>query len=195
MSTCNRLDRESLGSWPTISKNLPAMLNIEIFNACRMPFWLSNFFLFFKGHFTKMCSAKFPPFTVKASPKIACHKILQLVDRNIVGLRSWHSSRYFQIPNTLQFRLNNFDSAMTTTSAWQAQLYVNNDFPNWIGWRVIANIDWNLKHWMHWCECDYAVFERKIWIGLKNLTLENWPKTGGLCLWSSMVIKCIMLGI
>ena len=28
---------------------------------------------FIGGHFTKMCSTKFPPFTVKASPKFACH--------------------------------------------------------------------------------------------------------------------------
>ena len=70
-----------------------------------------------------MCSAKFPPFTVKASPKTACHKIqwLQFANRNIVGLQSWHSSRHFQIPitlaiSTLQLRLGidcNFGLAST----------------------------------------------------------------------------------
>ena len=70
------------------------------------------------------------------------------------------------------------------------------DFPNIIGWRAIVEVNWNLEHWMHWCECDYAVFRWKLWIGLKDLTLEIWPKTGGLCLWSWswMMIKCIMQG-
>ena len=57
------------------------------------------------GHFPKMCYAKFPPFTVKASPNIACHKTqwLQFVNRDIVGLQSWHSrhSRIFQMSTTL----------------------------------------------------------------------------------------------
>ena len=50
-----------------------------------------------------MCSAKFPPFTVKASAKTACHKIqwLQFVGRNIAGLQSGHSRRHIQIPITL----------------------------------------------------------------------------------------------
>ena len=75
-------------------------------------------------HFTKMCSTKFPPFSVKASPKTAYHKIqwLQFANRNIVGLQSWHSSRHFQIPITiailtLQLRLGtncNFGLANTT---------------------------------------------------------------------------------
>jgi hypothetical protein len=52
------------------------------------------------GHFTKMCSTKFSPITMKASPKIACHKIqwLQLENKNIIRLQSWHSSKHFQIP-------------------------------------------------------------------------------------------------
>ena len=79
------------------------MFNIEVFNACQMPIWsLSIFFCFlYWGHFTKMCSAKFSPCTVEASPKIACHKIQHFVNSNLVGLQSWHSSRHFQIPITL----------------------------------------------------------------------------------------------
>ena len=132
-----------------------AVFNIEVFNTCQMSFWPSyiyKFFLIIVGQFTKMCSAKFPLVIVKASSKNACHKIswLQCANWTRVGLKSWHSSRHFQIPNNSC----NFNSA---TSAWQAQLYANMDFPNKIGWRVIAKVDWNLKHWMHWCECHYAV--------------------------------------
>ena len=142
---------------------------------------------FFWGTFTKMCSARFPLVTVKASAKLSCHKIqwLQFAKRNIVGLPSWHSSRHFQIPITLAFFwLYNFNSALTATSAWQAQTYVNVDFPNRIGWRVITKVDWNLRNWIHWYECHYAVFRWKIWIGLEILTLGNRPKIRGLCLWS-----------
>ena len=32
-------------------------------------------FFLFLGHFANLCYAKFPPFTVQASPEIACHKI------------------------------------------------------------------------------------------------------------------------
>ena len=32
------------------------------------------YYYYFKGHFTKTCFAKFPPITVKASPKIVYHK-------------------------------------------------------------------------------------------------------------------------
>jgi hypothetical protein len=92
----------------------------------------------------------------------------------------------------LRFGLCNFDLALTATSAWQAQLYVNVDFSNRIGWRMIAKVDWNLRHWMHWCKCHYAVFQWKIWIGLNFLTLWNQPKPKELCLWSWMMIKCIM---
>ena len=52
------------------------------------------------------------------------------------------------------------------------------DFRNWIGWRVITEVDWNLKHWMHWCKCRDAVFQWKIWIGLEFFTLGNRPKIG-----------------
>ena len=73
--------------------------------------------LLFPGHFTKMCFVEFPPFTVKAYPKTACHKIqwLQFLNRNIVGLQSRHSSKHSQISMTpaistmhwLQLRLGN----------------------------------------------------------------------------------------
>ena len=57
----------------------------------------------FSGHFTKMCSTKFPPATMKASSKTACHKIqwLQFTIRNITRFQSWHSSKHFQIPIAL----------------------------------------------------------------------------------------------
>ena len=80
-------------------------------------------FLFW-GHFIKMCFVKFPPFTVKASQKIACYKIqwLKFVNRNIAGLQSWHSSINFQISitlaiSTMQLRLStdcNFGLISTT---------------------------------------------------------------------------------
>ena len=102
------------------------VFNIEVFNACQMPFGLSKKFFFFGfwGHFTKTCSAKFPPFTVKASPKSAFHKIqwLQFVNRNMVGVQSRHSSIHFQIIITpviltMEFQhgtVYNFDLASTT---------------------------------------------------------------------------------
>ena len=77
-------------------------------------------FLFILGHFTKMCSANFPPVTVKASPKTACHKIqwLQFANRNVVGLRSWHSSGHFQIPITpaISTRHTNCNFNLTSTT-------------------------------------------------------------------------------
>ena len=128
----------------------------------------------FWGHFTKACSAKSPPFTVKAFQKTACHKIqwLQFVTRNIAGPQPWYSRKHFRIPVTLQFGHCNFDLALTATSAWQAQLYVNVDFPNIIGWRVIVIVDWNLKNGMHWCECHCAAFWWEIWIGF-----DTWKST------------------
>ena len=136
----------------------------------------------FVGHFTKLCSAKFPPFTVKASPKTAYCKIrwLQFANRDNIRLQSWHFQNFNNSCN--------FDFA---TSTWQTHLYVNVEFPDRIGWRVIVEVDWNLKHWMHWYECHYAVFWWKIWMGLEFLTFGNQPKTRGLHLWSSMTIKCI----
>ena len=165
-------------------QNSNSDLPVHLSNAILAP--KKVYFIFW--HFTKMCYANFPPFTVKASPKIAYHKIqwLQFANKNIARLQSWHSSQHFQIPITHVIWLCNFDLALTATLAWQAQLYLNMDFPNKIGWRVIAKVNWYLKHWMHWCEGHYAVFRWKIWIGLEFLTLENRPKTIGLYLWSAL---------
>ena len=142
----------------------------------------------FVGHFTKLCSAKFLRFIVKVSPKTAYCKIrwLQFANRNNIRLQSWHSSRHFHISITLvvstrQLRLGKHIYMWT----WSSQI-------DRIGWRVIAKVDWNLKHWMHWYERHYAVFRWKVWIGLEFLTLGNQPKTEGLCLWSWMMNKCIM---
>ena len=73
-------------------------------------------------HKNAMC--KFPLVTMKASPKIACHKTqwLQFAYRNIVGLQSWHSSPHSHIRITLailttQLRLGidcNFGLASTS---------------------------------------------------------------------------------
>ena len=79
------------------------VFNVEVFNTCQVSFWLSNKApLFGGGNFTKMCHAKFPPVTLKASPKIACHKIqwLQFANRNIARLRSRHSGKHSQNPIT-----------------------------------------------------------------------------------------------
>ena len=114
--------------WDDMPQPWP-MFNIEVFNSCQMPFYyfiflLFSFFLF--GHFTQMCFAKFPPFTVKASPKIACHKILwlQFASRNIAGLQSWHSSKFFQIPINL---------AILTLQLWLGTDY-NFDFASIAIW-------------------------------------------------------------
>ena len=101
------------------------MFNIEVFDTCQMSFWLSSFFsfpFFWALHRGMLC--KVSPFTVKSSPKGACHKIqwLQFANRNIVGFQSWHSSIHFQIPitpaiSTLQLRLGidyNFGLVSTT---------------------------------------------------------------------------------
>ena len=103
--------------------DLGPVFNIKVFNTCQIPFWPSKKF-YFLGHLTKMRSAKFSPFIVKASPKTAHHKIqwLQFANSNIAGLQSWHSSRHFQIPITpailtLQLWLGidcNFSLASTT---------------------------------------------------------------------------------
>ena len=77
------------GTWDSDSDSGP-IFNIEVFNTCQMPFWPYYYYYYYCfEHFTKMCSAKFPPFTVKVSPKIACHAIqwLQFANRNIVGFQ------------------------------------------------------------------------------------------------------------
>ena len=162
------------------------VFNIEVFNACQMSFWPSKMFWVLGALHKNVALQSFHLSQWRSCQKIACHKIqwLQFVKRIIVGLQSWHFSKHFQIPiipaiSTLQLPLGthfNFSLASTTT------IYVNVGYPNIIGWRVIAEVVWNLKHWMHWCECHYALFRWKIWIGLKNLTLGNWQRIGGLCL-------------
>ena len=57
---------------------------------------------------------------------------------------------------------------------------------------MIVEVGWNLKHWMHWCECHYTIFRWTTWIGLETLTLGNRPKPIGLYLRSWTIIKCIM---
>ena len=104
MSTCNRLDLESLGSWLTMPQNLPGngMWCSILKSSTLVKYHFGcQIFLFVFEHFTKMCSAKFPPILVKASPKIACHKIqwLQFASRNIAKLQSSHSDRHFLSSN------------------------------------------------------------------------------------------------
>ena len=139
-----------------------------------------------------MCFAKFPPFTMKASPNIACQKIqrLQLLNRNIVAILALQQT----LPNSNNSC--NFDLALTATSALQAQLYVNVDFPNRIGSRVITKSRLKLETLDALTQvsfCERLLMENMDWA--KNLTLGNRPKTGGLCLWSWVMIKCIMQGI
>ena len=63
----------------------------------------------------------------------------------------------------MQLRLCNFDSALTATSAWQAQLYVNGDFcQTKLGEGWSQKLSETFKHWMHWCECH-----------LRGLHMEN----------------------
>jgi hypothetical protein len=45
----------------TPTKSMGAVLNTEVCNICQMPFWLlKKAFFLGGGHFTKMCSVKFP---------------------------------------------------------------------------------------------------------------------------------------
>ena len=151
-----------------------------------------GFFFWGGGHFIEMCSAKFPPVTVKASPQIACHKIqwLQFPNRNIVGFQYWHSCRHFHISITfailtlrLQLGTNyNFGLERTTLCerGFSKQYWVKIDrkgrlkFETWDALMRVSFFWW------------------KIWIGLQISTLENRPRTRGLYLWNWMVIKCIM---
>ena len=125
--------------------------------------------------------------TLHASRKTTHHKIqsLQFANINITRLQYGHSSKHFQISITLVI-------STLRLRRGKLHLYVNVEFLDRIGWRVIAEVDWNLKHWMHWYECHYVVFRWNTWIGLEFLTVGNRPKTIRLCLWSWMTIKCIM---
>ena len=166
------------------------VFNIEVFNTCcQMSFFFKGGALYKNVPLQSLHQSQWRLLQeLHATRYNGCNlQIETWLDSNLGTLADTSKFQYL-----LQFRLCNFDSALTATSARQAQLYVNVDFPNIIGWRVIAKVDWNLKHWMHWCECHYAVFRWKLWIGLEFLALGNRPKTGGLCLWSWRVIKCIM---
>ena len=167
------------------------MLNIEVFNTCQMSLWLSKFYfilflcLFFLAlHKNVLCKD-----STSHNEGLSKNCLSQNANRNIDGHHVGTLAYTIKFQKLMQFWLCNFDLALTTTLTWQAQLYVNADFANIIGWRVIVKVDWNLKHWMHWCECHCAVFWWWIWIGLEFLTLGNWPETGGLCLWSWMMIN------
>ena len=111
--------------------------------------------------FTKMCYAKFPPIIVKASPQIVYHKIqwLHFANKNIVGLQSWHSSRHFQIPVTraispLQLQHDtDCNSGLASTTICERGFSTQ----DWMKSDGISPL--NLKHWMHWCECHYKVFQ------------------------------------
>ena len=149
-----------------------------------MPFWLSKKFFWEGGHFTKMCSIKFPPIIVKSSPTIIYHKIqwLQFANRNIAGLRSLHSSKHFQIPITpvisfLQLRIDidcYFGLASTTICerGFSDQNWVTNDRRSRLKLETLDAL-------MRVSLCGLPM---EIWIGLEFLTLGNQPKTGGLCL-------------
>ena len=94
------------------------MFNIEVFNACQMPFWPSQNAIFCFGGTSQKCARQTSPIT-------AWHNIhwLQFVTRNIVGLQSWHSNRHFQFSITLAISIVqlwlgndcNFSLASTTT--------------------------------------------------------------------------------
>ena len=111
----------------TLTEPMGAVFNIEVFNTCQIPFWLSKkpffFFFFLVGTSQKCALQSFPPVIVKASPKTACHKIqcLQFANKNTAGLQSWHSSIHFQIPITptiltLQLQLGTNGMVWHTTS-------------------------------------------------------------------------------
>jgi hypothetical protein len=141
------------------------------------------------GHFTKLCSAKFSTFTVKAFPRLACHKIqwLQFANRNVIDFQSWHSSRHFQIPITLAISTQHYcNCGLASTTICKRG---------------------SSKH--HWVKNDYKnqlkleTLDALMWVSLWGLPMENmdwtriydtWKsrKTGGLCLWSWIVIKCIV---
>ena len=161
LSTCNWLDLETLGS----------LFNIEVLNACQMPFWSpKKFFLFVGGQFTKLCFAKFPPFIVKASPKTACHKIqwLQFVNRNIARLQSWHSSRHFQNP-------------ITPTISTQ-QLWLRTDYNFGLASTTICEHGFSKQIWMksdHKCRLKLEILDAFMWVSLCGLPKEymDWAKT------------------
>ena len=116
-------------------------------------------------HFTKMCSAKFPPVTEKASPKTTCHIMqwLQFANKKIVGIQSWHSSKHFQIPiitlaiETLQLRLGtNCNLGLASTTICERGFSKH----NW----VKNNCRSRLK---------LKTLDALIWVPLCDLPMEN----------------------
>ena len=139
MWTCNRLDLQTLGSEPVMPKNLPD-------HWC----WILKSSTPIKCHHfgrqisilcsTEMCSAKFSPFTMKASPKTAYHKMwwLQFTNKNMIArLYSWDSIMHFHILttptiSTMQLPLGtdcNFSLASTTIceSGFSKNIWVKSD--------------------------------------------------------------------
>ena len=121
-------------------------------------FFFLTFYLFMLN-FTKMCYAKFPPIIVKASPKIVCHKIqwLHFANKHIVGLQSWHSSRHFQTPITPAILTPQLQHDTDCNSGLASTTICERGFSkqDWVKSDVISP----LKHWMHWYECHYEVFQ------------------------------------
>ena len=121
---------------------------------------------------------------MKATRKTTCHKIkwLQFANRNRAGLQSWHSSMHFQISITLAIltlqltlRTNcNFGSASTPICE-----------------RGFSKHNC-VKHWMHWCECHYAIFWWKYGLGQKIWHLRTDPKLEGFAFKVGWKFKCIM---
>ncbi len=75
---------------------------------------------------------------------------------------------------TLKYRVKSYVSL-------QLRLGKHNYMWTWIfqtkiGWRVIAKVDWNLKHWMHWCNCHCAIFWWKTWIYWARI-FDTWKST------------------
>ena len=128
-----------LQAWPLFQLRPFLLFNIEVYHTCQMPFWQSKSFCFnFRGGTSQKCTLQtFHWSQRRPVKKNACHKIqwVQFVNKNIVGLQSWHFGRHFQkySNNYCNFRFCNFNSSQTATLAWQTQLYVNVDFPNRVG--------------------------------------------------------------
>ena len=174
-----------------ITRNRCSILKFSMHVECHFAHQILFFFVLFWGHFTKMCFAKFPPFTMKTSPKTACHKIqwVRFVNRKIAGLQCRYSSIHFQIPilvaiSALQLQLGtdcNFSLASTTIfeRGFSKHNWLTSDRKNRLKLETFDAL-------MRVSICDLPM-ENMDWA--KNLTLGNRPKTRGFCLWSWMMIK------
>ena len=126
MSTCNRLDLQKLGSQPVMPKNIPdhcstlVTCHFILFGhftktCCAKVSTLHNEGLSKGCHVGRTdpytrpvldactLASKEPVYALFcANSKVACHKIqgLQFPNKNVAGLRSWHSSKHFQNPTT-----------------------------------------------------------------------------------------------